>query len=100
MLKDMPTLFYTYQGKNYTLSNLYVQLNNNRLDKSSYIASIVVDYYGISARIVFVRNRNSTSKREWLALLATDITIPEEEIIRIYGLRWILRFTSKFVSHF
>ena len=100
MLKDMPTLFYTYQGKNYTLSNLYAQLNNKRLDKSSYIASIVVDYYGIPARIVFVRNRNSTCKREWLALLSTDITISEEEIIRIYGLRWDIEVYFKVCKSF
>jgi hypothetical protein len=100
MLKDMPTLFYNYHGKNYTLSNLYAQLNKNRLDKSSYIASIVVDYYGISARIVFVRNRNSACKREWLALLSTDITIPEEEIIRIYGLRWDIEVYFKVCKSF
>jgi Transposase DDE domain. len=100
MLKDMPTLFYTYKGKNYTLSNLYAQLNNKRFDKSSYIASILVNYYGISARIVFVRNRNSTSKREWLALLSTDITISEEEIIRIYGLRWDIEVYFKVCKSF
>lgn len=100
MLKDMPTLFYTYQGKNYTLSKLYAQLDNKHFDKSSYIASIVVNYYGISARVVFVRNRNSTNKREWLALLSTDITITEEEIIRIYGLRWDIEVYFKVCKSF
>ncbi len=100
MLKDMPTLFYTYQHKKYTLSNLYAQLNNKSLDKSSYLASIIVDYYGIPARIVFVRNRNSTCKREWLAILSTNITIPEEEIIRIYGLRWDIEVYFKVCKSF
>lgn len=37
-------------------------------------------------KIVFVRNR--TNKGEWLAVLSTDLTISDEEIIRIYGNRW------------
>jgi hypothetical protein len=36
--------------------------------------------------VVFVRHR--THKNEWLAILSTDCTITEEEIIRIYGMRW------------
>lgn len=100
MLKDIPTLFYTYQGKNYTLSNLYAQLNNKCLDKYTYIASVVVNYYGSPARVIFVRNRNSKSKREWLALLSTDITISEEEIIRIYGLRWDIEVYFKVCKSF
>lgn len=87
MLKDTPTIFYTYKGKKYRLSDLYAQLNKST-KKAGCIASVAVDYYGISVRIVFVRNRNKDSKREWLALLSTNITITEEEIIRIYGMRW------------
>lgn len=39
-------------------------------------------------KIVFVQNRNKKSKRAWLALLSTDISLGEEEIVRIYGRRW------------
>ncbi|KJS15517.1 MAG: hypothetical protein VR69_13235 [Peptococcaceae bacterium BRH_c4b] len=38
------------------------------------------------AKIVFVRDRNRSSK--WLALLPTDTTLNDEEIIRIYGKHW------------
>jgi len=86
MLKNIPTIFYTYQGRNYKLSDLYALIEKNKKN-SNFIASVVVDYYGIPVRIVFVRNRNKDSKCEWLALLSTNITISEEEIIRIYGLR-------------
>lgn len=41
---------------------------------------------GIPAIVVFVRHR--TKKKEWLAILSTDCTLTEEEIIRIYGIRW------------
>lgn len=37
-------------------------------------------------KIVFVRNRNK--KSEWLAILSTDTVLSDEEIIRIYGMRW------------
>lgn len=36
--------------------------------------------------IVFVRHR--TNKNEWLAILSTDLTLTEEEIIRTYSMRW------------
>lgn len=41
---------------------------------------------GIPVRMVFVRHRSK--KKEWLAILCTDLSIPEDEIIRTYGIRW------------
>jgi hypothetical protein len=41
---------------------------------------------GIPVIMVFVRHR--TNKKEWLAILCTDCTLTEEEIIKIYGMRW------------
>ncbi len=41
---------------------------------------------GIPIKVVFVRNRNK--KSEWLAILSTDCTLSDQEIIRIYGMRW------------
>ncbi|MDQ8739499.1 transposase [Paenibacillus sp. LHD-38] len=41
---------------------------------------------GIPVTIVFVRHRSN--KKEWLAILCTDRSLPENEIIRIYGIRW------------
>ena len=40
----------------------------------------------IPARIVCVRNRNN--KKDWIAFISTDVTLPPEEILRIYGKRW------------
>ena len=42
--------------------------------------------HGIPIKVVFVQNRNK--KRDWLAILSTDCTLSEQEIIRIYGMRW------------
>lgn len=41
---------------------------------------------GINVNVVFVTNRNK--KSEWLAILSTDCTLSEQEMIRIYGMRW------------
>jgi hypothetical protein len=41
---------------------------------------------GVPVKIVFVQNRNK--KSEWLAILSTDCTLSEQEIVRIYGMRW------------
>ena len=41
---------------------------------------------GIPIVMVFVRHR--TKKNEWLAILSTDQTLTEEEIIRNYSIRW------------
>ena len=40
---------------------------------------------GNKARIIFVP---CDKKRGWLAILSTDLTIADEEIIRLYGKRW------------
>lgn len=96
MLKDMPHLRYNYQGQPYRLSELYeavAKKNSNK--KSECIATVEVDYYGLPVRIVFVRNRNNPSKREWLALLSTNTNLPEEEMIHIYGLRWDIKVYFK-----
>ncbi|BAU29633.1 putative transposase ISC1217 [Aneurinibacillus soli] len=36
--------------------------------------------------MVFVRHRSK--KKEWLAILCTDLFLTEEEIIETYGIRW------------
>ena len=41
---------------------------------------------GTPVKIIFVQNRNKRS--EWLAILSTDQTLTEREIIQIYGMRW------------
>ena len=49
----------------------------------------------IAAKVVFVRNRNAGAKREWLALLSTDVTMTDEEIVRTYGKRWSIEVFFK-----
>ena len=41
---------------------------------------------GIPITMVFVRHRSK--KKEWLAILCTDLTLTAEEIIQNYAIRW------------
>lgn len=47
----------------------------------------------IPVLIVFVRHR--TKKNEWLAILSTDCSLTETEIIRSYGIRWDIEIFFK-----
>nr|WP_234028504.1 transposase [Lentibacillus sp. Marseille-P4043] len=91
MLKSMHRVYYTHEGEKYTLNQLYKKVRKKR-GRAKILASIVVslglDDNGneIQARIVFVRDRNRSKK--WLALLSTNLDLPEEEVIRLYGKRW------------
>lgn len=97
MLKDMHRVYYGYQGSFYRLSDLYAALDKPK-GNSDLITSALVDYAGLPVRIVFVKSRNN--KRDWLAILSTDITISEEEIIRIYGIRWDIEVYFKMCKSF
>jgi len=85
MLKDHPYWLYEYKGKKLRLSDLYGKLKKNR-GRAKIKASVIVRLpNGKSARIIFVP---CDKKRGWLALLSTDTTLVESEIIRLYGKRW------------
>jgi len=85
------------KGKLYRLSDLYAQVTKQE-GSDSILASVTVDYYGIQARVVFVRNREG--QREWLALLCTDLKISDEEVVRIYGMRWDIEVYFKVCKSF
>lgn len=63
--------------------------NKKRRGRSKYLLSVDVmvgKENPIPAKIVCVRNK--ANRKDWLAFICTDTSLPEEEIIRIYGKRW------------
>jgi len=92
MLKAMKTVFYTYKGKLYKLENLYSITTKYNDTKSNILSSIIVEIgkdknnSPILAKIVFVKSKNK--KRDWLALITTDTSLTNENVIEIYGKRW------------
>lgn len=80
---------YLYQGKSLNIKEIY-RRNRKRRGRSKYLLSIEItlkkDGETLPARIVCVRSKSN--RKDWLALISTDMEISEEEIIRIYGKRW------------
>lgn len=95
MLKNMPQVFYKYEGRGYTLGGLYALLKK-RPGRARILAAVNVETkQRQQARIVFVRHRH---KRDWLAVLSTKVDLPDKEIIRIYGKRWDIEVCFKMLK--
>ncbi|WP_059106227.1 IS4 family transposase [Shouchella shacheensis] len=77
---------YLVDGKRVSLDQLY-RLATPTDGKKDILRSIhATQANGVPVKMVFVRNRNK--KSDWLAILSTDCTLSDQEIIRIYGMRW------------
>lgn len=83
---------YHYKGGFYTLPQLR-RLLPEYSPGNQFGSLIVTTKNGIPVKLVFVRNRNN--KREWLSVLSTDLSLSDEEIIRIYGNRWAIEVFFK-----
>ena len=85
------------------LKSLYSTLKKRR-GKAKIKASVIVEIgedsqaTPIKSKIVFVKDRNKA--KNWLALISTDITLSDEEIIRIYGKRWDIEVFFKMNKSF
>lgn len=84
MVKEMKQR-YLMQGKRMMLREVFKSLPASKA-KDIKGSIIVQTACGLPVKLVFVRNRNK--KREWLAILSTDVTLDAAEMVRIYGMRW------------
>lgn len=80
---------YLYNGERIDIKKIY-RKNRKRRGRSKYLLSVDIvlekDEKTLPAKIVCVRNKGN--RKDWLALISTDTSLPEEEIIRVYGKRW------------
>jgi hypothetical protein len=89
---------YRYKGKMLPVTKIY-SMNRKRGGRSKFLLSVNVDLCGqdreesIPARLVYVRKRGA--KKDYPVLISTDVSLPEEEIIRIYGKRWDIEIFFK-----
>ncbi len=75
---------YIFDGQALCLSALYRVINKG---KEQIVGSVKVkSKSGVLLKIVFVRSRNN--RRDWLAILSTDVTLEDAEVVRLYGMRW------------
>lgn len=102
MLKDTPTIHYTFEEEQVTLKKLF-KLLRKRPGRAKVLASCIVtigdDDSGkpVPAKIVFIRDRNSKS---WLALLTTDTTLVDAEVVTLYKRRWDIETFFKMAKSF
>ena len=86
MVKKTSKRFYQYKGKKFPLQTLITHCNVNQKifsHQEGSLGSIQVKLNnGIPVKIVFIRHRKY--KTEWLAILSTNTSLSDEEIIRIY----------------
>jgi hypothetical protein len=98
MVKNTSKVFYELDGQSLTLSKIYRMIRKRR-GRANIKGSMTV---GIGdekkAKLVFVRNRNNGSK--WLALLCTDLSLPDKDVVRIYGKRWDIEVFFKMAKHY
>lgn len=82
-------MFFRYQGEDQSLISID-RKNKKWRGRSRYLLSVEVeiikDGNAIPAKVVYVRNRNN--RKDYRCLLSTDLSLEENEIIRLYGKRW------------
>jgi len=85
MVKKSPRIFYSYQGKPMDLMCIYRHLRK-RPGKAKILTSAhVLLKNKVPAKLVFVRDKR---KKDWLALLSTDTSLADTDVVRVYGKRW------------
>jgi len=100
MVKNTSKIFYEFEGQSLTLSTIYRKLRKYR-GRAKIKGSVTVGIgEGREAKLVFVRRRNRAAGVKWLALLCTDLSLPDEEVVRIYGKRWDIEVFFKMAKHY
>jgi len=85
MVKKSSKIFYRYNGHGMDLTAIYSKLKKRR-GRAKILASTLVQFKDDrEVKLVFVRDKR---KKDWLALLSTDTTLPDADVVRIYGKRW------------
>ena len=87
MVKRSSKRTYLFEDKQLDIKEIFSSCKKRR-GRSRYLLSVAVKTgrdNEISARIVCVRNRNN--RKDWIAIICTDISLDENDIIRIYGHR-------------
>jgi hypothetical protein len=102
MLKLSSKIHYLYQGEWMNLKDIYKRITPT--GKGDIIGSVTASVREskknpefVEVKIVFVKDRHS---KNWLAVLSTNTTISDEEIIRIYGKRWDIEVFFKVVKSY
>ena len=102
MLKVTEKIFYRYQGEDLHLAAIYRKIRKRR-GLAKILASVMVEIgkndkgIPVPAKIVFVRDKRT---KKWLALLSTDTSLGDEQIVMTYRRRWDIEVFFKMAKSF
>ncbi len=109
-LKNHENFQYLLGGEKMSLSKIW-GASRKRRGMSRYLLSVNVSIrhdafaHTVPAKIVFVRDRSN--RKKWIAIISTDTSLTEDEIIALYGKRWdiepfhkILKSTLRLTKEF
>ena len=88
-LKKTRNVKYIFEDELKTLNQIY-KSKRKRPGRSKYLLSVLVKIKNpegdiLDAKIVFVRDRNN--KKNWIAIISTELELTEEDVIVMYGKR-------------
>lgn len=100
MVKKSSRITYEFEGRRMNSKQIFKQ-SKKRRGRSRYLLSVEIlvgkddgaNEHPIPARLIYVRNRSN--RKDWIALICTDMDLSEEELIRIYGKRWDIEVLFK-----
>ena len=85
MVKRTSKIHYIFEGQKMDVTQIYSQIRTHR-GRAKILANAQIEFKdGLKSKLVFVRNKH---KKDWLALLTTDIPLADKDVVRIYGKRW------------
>jgi len=102
-LKNNKNYRYTYGVDTLSISEIY-QASRKRRGRSRYLLSVEIGVRHkdhaeqVPARIVYVRDRGN--RKNWIALISTDMSLTEDEVIALYGKRWDIETFHKMTKSF
>ena len=96
-LKKTKNIKYIFEDELKTLNQIY-KSKRKRPGRSKYLLSVLVKIKNpkgdiLDAKIVFVRDRNN--KKNWIAIISTDLKLTAEDVISMYGKRWSIEVFFK-----
>lgn len=106
MVKKSGKVFYEYNGEQHDVKEIFSRCKKRR-GRSKYLLSVDINLIQkkngkvlerMPAKLFYVRNK--ANKKDWIALVCTDIGLSEEEIIRRYGYRWNIEVYFKTCKQF
>lgn len=90
-LKNHDNYRYLYHGQCLSVGQIF-KMSKKRRGMSRYLLSVIVQVRNddfdetIPAKVVFVRDK--CNRKKWIALISTDVSLTEDEVVALYGKRW------------